>query len=297
VQGRFRERFALDGAFWRRAAHFGASRSPEWFVRYTPPFWGLLAAAATPSARRIIRSNLRLVRGEAPRWREAVDVGRTFAAYAACLAEALSSGSKIDRPPEALIWGSNYIERAIEAGRGIVFTTAHTGGWDIVGPLLSRDHGLKVMLAMHAERDPQALAIQDAARSGHGIRVVHVGADDPLAALPMLEHLRAGGVVAVQIDRHVPGMRKRPVRLFDKPDFIPEGPLRLAQLSGAPLLPVFSARQGYRRYLIEVGVPVEVPRRASNDELDLAGQALADAMTTFVRAHPTQWFHFEARET
>jgi hypothetical protein len=46
-----------------------------------------------------------------------------------------------------------------------------------------------------------------------------------------------------------------------------------------------------------VGVPVEVPRRASNDELDLAGQALADAMTTFVRTHPTQWFHFEARET
>jgi KDO2-lipid IV(A) lauroyltransferase len=35
-----------------------------------------------------------------------------------------------------------------------------------------------------------------------------------------------------------------------------------------------------------------VPRRATEADLDAAAQAVADAMTSFIRAHPTQWLHF-----
>jgi phosphatidylinositol dimannoside acyltransferase len=147
-------------------------------------------------------------------------------------------------------------------------------------------------VAMQRERDAAARALHDRAREARGVRVVHVGAD-PLEALPLLTHLKSGGAVALQIDRTVPGMRMREVQLFGGPAVIPEGPLRLAQLSGAPIVPVFSARLRHRSYFVHAGEPVRIARRATSEELARAAQTLANAFESFVRAHPTQWLNFE----
>jgi KDO2-lipid IV(A) lauroyltransferase len=69
--------------------------------------------------------------------------------------------------------------------------------------------------------------------------------------------------------------------------------LKLAQITGAPIVPVFSARLGFRRYLVWADPPLELARRASREELDKAAQSLASSMERFVRAHPTQWLAFE----
>jgi KDO2-lipid IV(A) lauroyltransferase len=252
-----------------------------------------VAAACVPPARQAIARNLRRVRGEASPLRDAVDVGRTFAAYAACLAEALSFGEKRRTLPRATIYGEPNILAAMARRRGIIFATAHTGGWEAVGPLLSRDHNLDVMLVMEAERDEAARRLHDEAREARGHKVVHVGAD-PLASLPLLRHLRAGGVVALQMDRKPQGMRTRAVKLFGNPDGMPEGALRLSQLTGAPIVPMFAARTGYCEYFVKVFSPIVVARDATEAELDASAQKIADAMTAFVRARPTQWFHFRS---
>jgi KDO2-lipid IV(A) lauroyltransferase len=123
--------------------------------------------------------------------------------------------------------------------------------------------------------------------------VVHVG-DDPLAVLPLVRHLRSGGVVALQVDRVPPRLRTRSVTLFGAASAIPEGPLRLAMLTGAPIVPIFAARTGHRRYEVVAHPPIRVARSAGESELDSAAQSVADAMQSFVRARPTQWFHFRS---
>jgi KDO2-lipid IV(A) lauroyltransferase len=147
------------------------------------------------------------------------------------------------------------------------------------------------MIAEAPEPDAGARAIQDEARRAHGLIVAHVG-EDPLSALPFVRHLREGGIVALQIDRMPSGMRGREVRLFGRPAMLPEGPLRLAMLTGAPLLPIFAARTSYRCYTVVASEPVRLSRNASDAELDAAAQVLASAMQGFIEQHPTQWFHF-----
>ncbi|HEX3346081.1 MAG TPA: lysophospholipid acyltransferase family protein [Polyangiaceae bacterium] len=282
--------FALDGAVWRRLARWGSSR-PEWFVRIAPPVVGLAACAVAAGPRRFVRENLRRVQGRRGAVRDSVDVARTFVGYAACLAEVLGSGSPPAPLPEATVWGELHLLDALSDGRGLLFATAHTAGWEAVGPLLSRDHGLRVMLVERAERDPQARVIQDGARTGRGLLVAHVG-DDFLSALPLVRHLRERGAVALQIDRTPPGQRTRDVTLFGARARVPEGPLRLAAATGAPLLPVFAARTGHRRYVVHMGAPIRLPRAPSESAMNAAGQGLASALEHFVRAQPTQWFHF-----
>jgi len=134
-------------------------------------------------------------------------------------------------------------------------------------------------------------AIQDEARRGTDVIVAHAGTD-PLAALPIAHHLREGGVVALQVDRAPPGLRCREVTLFGERTRIPEGPLRLAVLTGAPIVPIFAERVGHRKYRVSARPPIHLARSSSGAELDAAAQRIADAVQDFVRTNPTQWFHF-----
>ena len=281
---------ALDGAFWRRMARFGA-RGPEWFARYAPPAIGVFICALAPGPRRAIASNIRRIRGSAPAWRDALDVARTFATYASSLAEVLAGETPKGRAPDACVSGMHHVDDALSDGRGIVFVTAHTAGWDVVGRLVWRDKSLRVMIVEAPERDVAARSIQDAARRGSRVEVAHVG-DDALAALPLLRHLREGGAVALQIDRVPRGRRARPVMLLGGSSRMPEGPLRLAALTGAPVVPIFSRRTGHRRYQVVAYPPIRVPRSPSDRDLDAAASSMAGALEDFVRAFPTQWFHF-----
>ncbi len=280
-----------EALFWRRLAHWGASRGPDWWVRYSPPFFGAAAAALSRDARRAVVRNLRRIHGERAPAEEARDVLATFATYASCFAETLSNDAPSGpKRPSATIFGELHIHRAISARRGVVVVTAHTAGWEAAGPLLAQDYEVPFVFVMAPEDDARARAISDEARRRSGVEIAHVG--DPLASLPLLRKVRAGGVVALQLDRTPPGIRLREVELLGARGAIPEGPLRLAQLAGAPLLPIFCAREGHRRYAIHASEPRFVPRRATEAELDGVAQHLADAMTRFLRAHPTQWFHW-----
>ncbi len=283
---------AHEALFWRRLAHLGASRGPEWWVRYSPPFFGWAAAALVPSARRAVLRNLRRIRGPAAASRDTREVLETFATYASCLAEVLSNDAPSGpRHPETAHRNVEHVQTARAHGKGIIMVTAHTAGWETVGPAVARDQGLEMMIAMQREADAGARTLHDDARKRAGIEIVHVG-DDALAPLPLLRHLRQGNVVALQIDRVAPGMRTRDVDLLGERTKMPEGPLRLAQVSGAPILPVFCARVGYRRYVVELYESRLVPRHATQADFDEVAQYLADSLADFLRSHPTQWFHF-----
>jgi KDO2-lipid IV(A) lauroyltransferase len=285
---------AHEALFWRRLAHLGASRGPEWWVRYSPPAFGWAAAALVPSARRAVLRNLTRIRGPASAARDAREVLETFSTYASCLAEVLSNDAdRGPRHPETTHRNVEHLDTALAHGKGIIMVTAHTAGWETVGPSIARDQGLEMMIAMQREADDRARALHDDARKRAGIEIVHVG-EDPLAALPLLHHLRQGNAVALQIDRVVPGMRMREVELLGERTKMPEGPLRLAQVSGAPILPVFCARLGYRRYVVELHESRLVPRHPTEADLDEVAQHLADSLADFLRSHPTQWFHFGA---
>jgi lauroyl/myristoyl acyltransferase len=283
---------SLEGAFWRKWARLGA-RGPSWFARWAPPVLGVAFATIATEPRRSIVRNLRRVRGRRNVLREGLEVAETFATYASCLTEALGADADGREMPEVVVTGQAHVDAALADKRGLLLVTAHTAGWEIVGALVGRRRGLRLLVAEHAERDAKARLIQDEARQGEGVQVAHIGAG-PFAALGLMKHLRDGGAVALQIDRVPHGVRARRVTLLGESAGVPEGPLRLAMLSGAPILPIFTARRGHRRYEIMAHRPIRLSRSETDVALDAAAQQIASALETFARAHPTQWFHFRA---
>lgn len=281
-----------DSVLWRRAARAGAVYGPDAFVRYSPPLFGLAFGASLPRYRKAVLRNVRLARGRRSPLAESWDVARTFASYAHCLTEAFVTGAeRPDRLFVNVLRDEHYVA-AISKGRGVIIATAHTGGWQVAGPALGWLHPEEVLVVMQNERDERAQAVQDTARDQEGMRTIYIGTD-ALSVLPLLSHLRQGGALALQMDRVPVGMRSRMVSFLGEPRAIPEGPLQLAALSGAPIVTVVTRRLDYMCYEVMSTPPIELPRRPTARQLDAAAQAIADALGAYVRENPTQWFNFE----
>jgi lauroyl/myristoyl acyltransferase len=284
-----------DAYLLRAFAVWGAARAPKPFIRYVPVAAALLFTVALPSVRRMVRRNLRRLRGPRSLFEEQRDMVKTFVHFAACLTEGLTIASNRSCEVESTVEGVEHLERELGRGRGVVCVTAHTGAWEISGPLLRRALGIDVVIAMGKEANVRSRILQDSLRARSGVRVVHVD-DDRFAALDLLQHLRRGALVGLQLDRLSPGMRGIEVEFLDGKAEVPSGPFELAKRSGAAIVPIFTRRIGYFRYAVEVSPAIHLARQASAAELAAAAQACASAMGLFLRNHPTHWFHFVSDE-
>ncbi|MDI1444743.1 lysophospholipid acyltransferase family protein [Polyangium sp. 6x1] len=287
------EELRSDSAFLRQLMVKAVTSGPEALLRYGPLLFGPAFAAGLHDKRACVRRNLRRILGPRPPLEELTDIAAVFTNYASCMTEAMLLGTPRGRALGLLsnALGVDNYEACEAVGKGIVIATAHLGGWEVAGPMLHKVRAKNVVVVMARERDERARAMQDELRARSGVKVVHIG-ETALDALPLLRHLQQDDVVAMQIDRVPPGMRARTVTLCGAPFQVPEGPLTIAALSGAPIMPVFTRRLGFMHYEAKVLPPIHVPRRPTASDLDKAAQRLMDELGAFLRENPTQWFHF-----
>lgn len=296
VPRRLAARLRTDADFWRRALEAGVTKGPEPWLRYSPPVFGLAFGAALGEQRRLVAESLRRIRGPVPKWREVAEVAGVFTNFASSMTEAMIAGARRGYRPVSRPVGDWHFMRAAARGGGVIVATAQTAGWDVAGSFLGSVLHLpsgppEIWVLMAPEPDEASRARHDRYREATGVRIVHVGRD-PLSSMPVLGHLRRGGIVALKFDRTHPGMRTREVTMLGAPWSLPEGPLQLAALSGAPIVPVLTRRLGFMEYEVQSFPEITLARRASEADKQAAAQHLATILERFVREHPTQWFPF-----
>lgn len=283
---------ALDSAYWRRLAWAGASRGPRIWLRLSPGPIGLLAAAVSPRQRDRVRQNLQSLLGQRSFLQEQADVARTFVQFAHSLAESLSLGGHPDRKVRLSVDGAENLHEALAGGNGVILGTAHTAGWEAALMALGDACPAGVVVAMGPERDQGARSFHPLAEPSSSRRVVCVG-EDPLASLPLLQHLRKGGIVAIQMDRCPAGMKSLQLQSGRKTWSIPVGPFALSAACGAPIVLALSRRTGFMSYDLRITQPILVPRQSDDGAAQLhAAQKVVRELARHVCASPTQWFDF-----
>jgi len=292
IREKLRELVHHDSLLWRRALAAGVTYGPDFWVRYSPPVFGLAFSAALPRQRAVVRRTLRKALGPRPAWQELCDVARVFMNFAGSMTDAMLVGSQRGYTAQSKPVGRQHLAEALAQGRGVIAATAHTAGWDAGAGILRNVYPAEVLVVMEPEAASAARELHDARRERTGVRIVHVG-PDPLASLPLLHHLRRGhGVVAMKFARLYPRMRSRAVRFFGAPWRIAEGPLSLAALTGAPIVPVFTRRLGFLEYECMAAPAITLAPKPTEQALNGAAQQLASALEAFVQRHPTSWFRF-----
>jgi KDO2-lipid IV(A) lauroyltransferase len=283
-------RFHVTGVFWYRFHGWGVRSVPD---RLTPAVVVSFAFAFSHVLRGMagaIGRNLEPVLGPGHARRRG---RRTLRTFAWCLTERYER-LFTERTFEVRVENPGPWQEL--SGRGCILLTAHLGLADFGSLLPVTEEGRHVHVVREREMDPEAQRwYEDLLRTRLGDLPyeTHFASDDPSLGVQLLQALGRGEIVGLQGDRPRAGGRTLPVTLFGRPYTLPEGPVALARAAGVPILPVYTLREGRRRYTVVFDDPIEVPRgegRAAG--VAQAATAIAASLERAIRRAPHQWFCF-----
>jgi phosphatidylinositol dimannoside acyltransferase len=180
-----------------------------------------------------------------------------------------------------------YLARR-KAGGGAIIVTAHMGSFE-VGLAALADVEPYVHVVFKRDRMDGFETIRRTLRANLGILEAPI--DDGWDTwLRLRDALARNHVVVMQGDRAMPGQKAQAVPMLGGHVMLPLGPLKLAQISGSPIIPVFSMRSPGGRYRLIAEPAILVDAEADLiDGVHPALLELGNNIQKHVSAHPDQW--------
>jgi len=184
--------------------------------------------------------------------------------------------------------GDEHFEEAAALGRGVIFVSAHMGSAEVAAAAAVM-RGYKITSVTERLRPQFVMDWAVACRASMGIRLLSL----ERAGISLLRALRRKEIVAFVIDAGVERGGGVPMTFFGRETMFPDGPARLARLSGAPIVFAVAARLPGGRFRAHIEPPVCSDRSLSPEEdAYCLTQRLASAFEGYVRRYTGQWYAF-----
>ena len=192
----------------------------------------------------------------------------------------------------AVYQGFENFEKARERGKGVLFMTAHLGGWEI-GSFVHSLHGNKLNVVMRELDNPYLDRLVTHYRALHGNTMV--SKDD--FARGLIGAMRRGETVGILMDTNMTPPKGVFVDFFGHLACTASGVARVALRTGAAVVPAFTiwdAELGKYRIHFDPMVPLA---STGNDDADAIANtaAFTKKIEEFVRRYPDQWLWVHRR--
>jgi KDO2-lipid IV(A) lauroyltransferase len=192
----------------------------------------------------------------------------------------------------AIYDGFEHYEAARARGQGVLFLTAHLGGWEI-GSFAHSLYGNPIQIVVRPLDNPYLDALVDRYRTLHGNTTF--GKQD--FARGLLAAMKAGATVGILIDQNVTPPAGVFVDFFGHLACTTSGLARVAAHTGAAVVPGFTIWDSVlRKYRIHFEPAVEL-ERTGNDEADAVANTakFTKVIEEFARRYPDQWLWVHRR--
>jgi len=185
----------------------------------------------------------------------------------------------------------NY-ERAYARGKGVLFLTAHFGGWELSAFAHSL-HGHWLHVVMRPMDNPYLDRLLQSYRSMHGNKVVDK--DDFVRGL--LAAMKAGETVGILMDTNMTPPQGVFVDFFGIPACTASGLARIALRTDAAVVPGFTIwDEKLRKYRLRFDPALDLIR-TGDLEADIVAntQMFTKVIEDYVRKYPEQWLWVHRR--
>ncbi|HPD61249.1 MAG TPA: hypothetical protein PKV48_05760 [Thermodesulfobacteriota bacterium] len=186
------------------------------------------------------------------------------------------------------IEGKEYLDAALNKGKGVIGLSAHFGNFAVMRGKLASE-GYPFSLVIKLPRDPGISQYFKMKMKQYNLKFILA---DPatVSQKEILRTLRKNEIVCLIVD----GDQKRggvPVMLMGQEIAMPPGPAILARRTGATVLPMFIIRQKDNSQKIIIEPPVDVMENEDpNMAVTLLCQKFATIIETAIKKYPTQWY-------
>jgi len=182
------------------------------------------------------------------------------------------------------IEGMEHINQALARGKGIILITAHLGNVDVLGQL-PLTYGIPFTGAVEHTRPERLFQYTLRLRQSHGLRLIP--SDGSMMGL--LRALKRGEIIGLPCDLGI-AASTREVNFFGSPARLPDGPVRLALRTGAPLIPGFGLRLPDDTFLARIEPPIQPPQTGDREaDITTGVEMVVKVLERYISQHPDQW--------
>lgn len=185
--------------------------------------------------------------------------------------------------------GREHFDAAMAKNKGMICFTGHCGNWELMGLAFSRLLGKGAVVARR-QNNPYLNQMVEQMRMRYNSQVIY----KQNAVKGILKTLKNGYIVGMLADQAVFPEEGSLIEVMGRKAWCSKAPVILAQKSGAPLIPVFSHREGVKHVI--TFYPEHVFSGDMSDEgIAKETQALSRYVENFMVEHTSQWYWVHRR--
>lgn len=252
-------------------------------------FFGGIAYYILPKYRNIALDNLRLAfRGEKDDEELRRIAKNSFANLGITAVECINLRRFNKETVKQIIPGEDYriLKEVLSKGHGAIVLVGHFGNWEMTA-VCAVAHGIQVSLIGKRIYYPPYDRYLVSLRANKGVKTIY--RDDPNVLRKSLEVLKSNSVLGIAADQDVADTSSVFVNFFGRPAYTPTGPVVIAMLSGAPIVPAVSVREkGRLRLIVKEPIYVEKSGKKKEDILKYT-QQWSGILEEIIRQYPDHW--------
>jgi KDO2-lipid IV(A) lauroyltransferase len=270
-------------SFWLWLFFWASGRAP-WLERFLRPAELEITWAFSKSIRNGTLANAKRILGSRSTLRQQTKLARAvlmnFIRFCVDIARSRQMSREQIVSQISAIHGDEHFTKAREKKRGIIIVTAHLGSFEVgMAALRQREPKIHVVFRRDEFDDFNRLRSELHARLDIHEAILDHGWT---VWIRLRDALLADEAVVMQGDRVLPGQKGQRVPFLGGHIEMPTGQVKLAAVTGSPILPVFCVRDSDNRMQLFVE-----PAICGKDKDAL--EQLARVIEKYVRRYPEQW--------
>lgn len=189
--------------------------------------------------------------------------------------------------------GLDVLDRELAKGQGCVLLGAHLGSFEVLRAVGLFRRQLDIRVLMDEHNAPMIRSLIQELNPAVADTVIQVGGVETM--LQVKECLDRGGIVGVMGDRVTQHDQTVACQFFGRIAQFPTGPIRLAQVTRAPVILFVGLYRGGNRYEVHLesfGLEATPAHDQRGLAVAQAVQRYAERLEAFCRRAPENWFNF-----
>ena len=188
------------------------------------------------------------------------------------------------------ITGGEYLEKAVESGRGGIIATAHSGNWELMGGALSQAGFPIVGVAMKQKSEGSDKFINEQ-RTGIGMHITY-----KTNVREMYDMLAKGWFIGLIMDQDTNKHDGIILDFFDQPTNCVPGAASMARFKNVPIFPGFMHRKEDGTHELIIMPPIEMEKtKDKREDIRRVTQKIIKLQEEHIRKYPEEWFWLHDR--
>jgi Kdo2-lipid IVA lauroyltransferase/acyltransferase len=186
----------------------------------------------------------------------------------------------------------HYIDDALKQNKGAIGLIFHYANWEIMGVASTPLSSPVVVLARPLKRRKLLNQFLNDLRSSAGLKII----PNANTAKDVIRYLRENRIVGILADQREKRSKAVFVELFGEKVPTNKGIAAIGMKTGAPVVPMYLAREGFLRYRVVWNEPIEMERKGDIEDLIYRNTRKINAfLESIILKQPDEWFWVHRR--